>query len=224
MLEPGASVPLSSVPPTGANSRPLRAASSRKSAAVQWAATYLEFVRAIETCSCEDRASIRPEMPWVTPPSCWFVRPAATCASSTLMAPKLMGARSPILKTALCERAPAEAGFARSAPSVPGISAAPNAASATASATIATSDARAAERRGCPRAKASIRTTFASPPLKKLWKSPGIGTSPTASSDFARGGCPRRLSQEARPRRIAARERPVRSGCRAAATRRVRSP
>ena len=44
-----------------------------------------------------------------------------------------MGARSPILKTALCESAPAEAGFARSAPSVPGISAAPNAASATAS-------------------------------------------------------------------------------------------
>ena len=65
-----------------------------------------------DTCSCEERASIRPEMPCVMPPSCWFVRPGATCASTTLSAPKLVGAASPIAKIALCFNVPAEAGCA----------------------------------------------------------------------------------------------------------------
>src|SRR6476646_12181723 len=119
-----------------------------------------------------------------------------------------MGARSPILKTALCVRTPAGAGLARSAPSVPGISAAPNAASATATATIATSEARAARRRGCRRAKASIGATLPSPPLKKLWKSAAIETPPTS-----------RLVHRART--VPA---PAVSGSQAAPDRRARAP
>ena len=125
----------------------------------------------MDTCSCEERASIRPEMPCVTPPSCWFVRPGGhvrveqRSAPRSSWAPRRRSRRSPCAsarrrRPAARARSRASAGSARLR----------YAASATAAATITTSDARAAARRGCPRAKASIGRDLPRGAFEKLWR------------------------------------------------------
>ena len=126
------------------------------------------------TCICALRASIRPEMPCVTLPSCWLVRPGDRVRVEH--AQRARRSCAPARRSrgpAGAASAPAEAGCARSEPSVPGISRGPYAASATAAATIARSEARAASTAGLPEGEGFHRTRlFPAAPLEKLWRSP----------------------------------------------------